>query len=304
MRSLGRQAGKIHAEGRKLRRNSSTIGALAVALVSALAVFACDEDVRPGSGQGSGGGEGPSACTRQALSSALDAYFTALAAHDPSKLSLASGVKYTEKGAQVPVGQGLWQTAGAVKFTRRAIDAKTCNVVAQAVLPKSGRDIVYGVRLKLAGGQISEIETIPVEPGDYFGGTSPSGLLSTRGDDWETPIPAADRMSRDEMTLVLDRYFKLFPGGACNFADTCERRENGASFGNCSFLLSCSNRDPAAVSSAMAPRLHVLDEEAGIAVGFVMWTGQYADFHMFKLRGRKVAAVHAVLAQAAQSGWD
>ena len=50
-------------------------------------------------------------------------------------------------------------------------------------------------------------------------------------------------------------------------------------------------------------RLSVIDVDAGIGVGFTMFQGKYTDFHMFKVRGGEVHGVHAVLAEAAQSGW-
>lgn len=242
-------------------------------------------------------------CTRELLSSTLDTYFAALAAHDPSQVPLATDVKYTEKGVEMNVGEGMWQTAGAVAFQRAALDTQTCTVVAESVVPDGDTDLVYGVRLKLVEQQITEIETLPVEEGDYFGGTEPASLISTADDDWETLLAEADRPTREEMSLVIERYFRLFPAGGCNFGD-CERRENGRSYGSCSSFLSCSDTDPATVTDGMIPRLHVLDVEAGIAVGFVMWMGDYIDFHMFKIRGGEVVGVHAVLAEADSSGWD
>jgi hypothetical protein len=55
--------------------------------------------------------------------------------------------------------------------------------------------------------------------------------------------------------------------------------------------------------TGMKNRLSVLDVEAGIAVGFTMFQGRYTDFHMFEARGGEVHGVHAVLAEADQSGW-
>ena len=59
-----------------------------------------------GAGRGGGGGTAAggtggatTACTRELLKSTITAYFTALAAHNPSTLPLASNVKFTENGA-------------------------------------------------------------------------------------------------------------------------------------------------------------------------------------------------------------
>jgi hypothetical protein len=56
--------------------------------------------------------------------------------------------------------------------------------------------------------------------------------------------------------------------------------------------------------ATMTARLHVVDVEAGISVGFTMFTGTYTDFHMFKVRSGLVHGVHAVLASASSSGWN
>jgi hypothetical protein len=86
------------------------------------------------------------------------------------------------------------------------------------------------------------------------------------------------------------------------FASDCERFENGFTPGKCMLGLSCSMSMQMS-RTGMKNRLSVLDVEAGIAVGFTMFQGRYTDFHMFKVRGGEVHGVHAVLAEADQSGW-
>jgi hypothetical protein len=46
----------------------------------------------------------------------------------------------------------------------------------------------------------------------------------------------------------------------------------------------------------MTARLHVVEVEAVISIGFTMFAGTYTDFHMFKVRGGQVHGVHAILA--------
>ena len=67
----------------------------------------------------------------------------------------------------------------------------------------------------------------------------------------------------------------------------------------------CSRRQPTRTSV----RLHVIDVDAGIAVGFTLFYGivvggPYIDFHMLKVRNGQVVAVHAVLAAGEDSGWE
>ncbi|HTU62842.1 MAG TPA: hypothetical protein VMF89_30490, partial [Polyangiales bacterium] len=74
---------------------------------------------------GSAGTVAADGCTRALLQSQIDAYFTALAAHDPSSLPLADNVKFTENGEQQELGkEGLWSTAGAVQHVHSALDTE------------------------------------------------------------------------------------------------------------------------------------------------------------------------------------
>ena len=62
----------------------------------------------------------PPTCERQCLIGFVDRYLDALVAHDPSRLPLVKDVKYTENGAQLQLGDGLW---GTVQARRRATAA-------------------------------------------------------------------------------------------------------------------------------------------------------------------------------------
>jgi hypothetical protein len=51
-------------------------------------------------------------------------------------------------------------------------------------------------------------------------------------------------------------------------------------------------------------RYPVADLEAGIAVGWVLFSGGLLDFHMFKLKGGKIQFINAVVGPSATSwGW-
>lgn len=124
-------------------------------------------------------------------------------------------------------------------------------------------------------------------------------------DDWETVLPEDQRPTREQLMRIITRYFGQFPAGACNFDQTgCKRYENGFTPGACDLGLSCSmSMGSGGGRSGMMTRLTVLDVEAGIAVGFTMFAGQYTDFHMFKIREGQVQGLHAVLANASGPGW-
>jgi hypothetical protein len=259
-----------------------------------------------GGNAGSGGTGGSTTCTRQLLSTTTDAYFTALAAHNPATLPLASNVKFTENGEVMTLGQGgLWQTAGMLVYKHTAIDVQECSAMSQAVVPDGNTNIPVAVRLKLASGQITEIETIAVRSGDYPLAASNTAALAASGDmvGWDDTVPMADRQTRDELVGWMNKYFRMFPAGVCNTTSACRRIENGGGNFMCSAGGSCSPNQPGPNDDELVPRLILADVEIGVGIGFTMFQGQYTDMHMFKMTGDQVHGVSAVLGEAGSPGW-
>ena len=259
----------------------------------------------PSSTGGAGGGD----CSRDFLKSTLAAYFTALAAHSATGLPLADTVKATENGKAIMVGQdGLWKTAGAVKYYKSALDTDGCNTASEAVVPEGGSDLPVALRLKIVGQKITEIETIAVRAGDYqvSGADYPSKpdaiIMSDTTVMWEAAVPAAMRNTPTEMNAWMSKYFKGFPAGVCNPDASCKRLENGNSPGACSLGASCQSGDP--TGNVIKSHAIFSDAETGIGVGFDLFPGTNADMHLFKMYGGKVYAVHAVLGAATSTGWD
>ena len=261
-----------------------------------------------GTATGGGGGSGTSACTRDLLKSAITAYFSALAAHSAATLPLADNVKFTENGKVMALGDGLWKTAGAVKYTQSALDVETCMSGTHAVVPEGSMDIPLALRLRLVNQKITEIETIAVRPGDYkLSGTTyasnPAAIITANSTVmWETPPAAAQRNSRAELIAWIDKYFRMFPRGVCNTVSSCKRLENGGGSFNCTDGASCSPGQPTG-TPAMTPRALLADPDTGIGVGMTMFMGN-TDMHMFKMYGGQVYAVHAILGGATSSGWE
>ncbi len=258
-----------------------------------------------GTGQGGAGGNNAE-CTRQLLQNTVDAYFEALAAHDPSTLPLADDVKFTENGEVVELGEmGMWTTAGALVYSQTALDTMECMSVSQAVVPDGAMDIPFALRLKLESQKITEIETIRVRPGDYSVASDTQALMASAGSvHWEDPVPADQQNSREEIFNWMDKYYRVFPNGVCNTSGDCTRIENGGGSFSCSAGASCSAGPPGAGQAALNPRLILVDTERGLGIGFTMFQGTYTDTHMFKMYGGQVYGVSAILASADSSGWD
>jgi len=257
-----------------------------------------------------GAGDGTSTgCTRELLKSTIDAYFTALAAHDPSTLPLSDGAKFTENAkSSKPADAPLWKTAGPVKYTHSALDTETCSSATEAVVPDGSVDIPLALRIKITNQKITEIETIAVRPGDYkvsgqnFASNTAALIASNASVKWEEPVPADKRATRAELTGWMDKYYRQFPAGVCNTSSSCIRIENGGGSFMCSAGASCSSGSGGG-QLALTPRLIFADVESGLGVGFTMFQGN-TDMHLFKMSGGQVQGVSAILGAAGNSGWD
>jgi hypothetical protein len=82
----------------RLFRGALLLSALCIALAS------------PAAAQGT-------ACDRACLTGIADAYFAAIAAHDPAKAPVAPNAKFTEQTQVLKVGEGLWKTASEAPTT-------------------------------------------------------------------------------------------------------------------------------------------------------------------------------------------
>jgi len=278
-------------------------------------------------------------CSREALKALVDQYFAALAAHDPSGLPLAPNVRSTENGVEVAVGKGLWQTAGKALLRRVLVDTRQCGIHASAVLeepftsttvgpanafsgkkplPAEGtvRPILFGVRLRVEGGRISESESIIAREREFA--FDADGVLATKDQDWESLLPPEERSSRLAMVAAADDYFGMFaaaPVVHTPFASPCDRWENGmfATAGGTALpgedgkaapmrAHDCSPKG--LVISNHGPRRFLVDVEAGVVVAFVHFAGSLPDFHVFKMRNGKVERINAVVGPlSASMGW-
>jgi hypothetical protein len=264
-------------------------------------------------GAAGSGGAPSSECTRALLDGLLDDYFAALSAGVPSTLPLAANLKFTENAEIAQIGMtDFWMNAGDTKYSQRALDTQACSAAAQAVIPEAGTDLPVAVRIKVQGGELTEIETIIVRPGDYTASfavdSNPAAIIAGADDiGWHDEVPAAQRATRQQLTSWIDKYFRAFPAGVCNVTSACRRLENGGGDFSCGAGASCSDSTPTS-GGTFEPRVIVVDEVRGIAAGFTIFdymTTGHLDVHMIKMSGGQVHAVHAILRNTdGESGWD
>ena len=103
-------------------------------------------------------------CDRECLRGMLTSYLNAVVAHDPKALPLAANARFTENTVEKPIGEGLWKTAsGLGTFRQDIIDVRQGVAGTHIVIEENGTPVLFQVRLKVASGRISEIDSTVVE---------------------------------------------------------------------------------------------------------------------------------------------
>jgi hypothetical protein len=172
-------------------------------------------------------------CDRACLLAMMQKYLDALVAHDATKIPTASTLKYTENGVVAKLGDGLWTTASMLVAGERLdfADPTAGQVASQLVVNENGTTpVIYMARLKVAGGEITEIETMAVrQSGAANGFFQPANLKPQPV--FTQAIDPSMRMTRDQLTTVMNDYLDYLDGkktGAMVPFDTnCARYENG-----------------------------------------------------------------------------
>jgi hypothetical protein len=254
------------------------------------------------------------ACTREGLKAITAKYFTALEAHNPSSLPLASGVKYTENGLAVAVGKGAWESAGKTTFKRGMVDTQKCGSQTQAIIDENGKPMLYGVRLKIDKEKISEIEAIVVRGKEVL---DVPAILATKDQDWEGILPPEQRSSRLSMMAIADDYFELFVQkqprkvSVLSYGKVCDRWENGMQTTkggtNQGVKMPAHSCSPVGFADMThSPRRFLIDEETGTVVAYTLFNNVWPDFHMFKIRNGQVDYIQAYFEYSKQYktiGW-
>jgi hypothetical protein len=170
----------------------------------------------------------PDPCDRTCLKALVDSYLAALVAHDPSRVPLASNLKFVENTVPLHAGDGFWKTATALPTTFKIYvpDPVTEQVGFIGVMQEGDQTVELGLRLKLHKGKIIEAEHLvarQLRPTSLPNLQAPRpGLLAV--------VPPAERSSHEELLKIGATYYDALvnsDGHAAPFADDCLRRENG-----------------------------------------------------------------------------
>jgi hypothetical protein len=272
-------------------------------------------------------------CDRACLDDLVDRYLEALVAHDASRLPLRQGVRFTENGQTLRLGDGLWGSAEALGDYRLHFDDPEAGSAAYfGTIRESGRTVLLALRLKVDGRRISEIETLvsrsspdPASSG-HRDVTPPAPMLVA-------PLKDSERRPRADMSAIANSYFEGLEqatAAVTPFEPDCKRRENGTvTAGNPDSprpmgKLSCGDQFATGFSSFITEvrgrRFPLVDSERGLVLAFVSFdhSGKIKDVkltdgsmlhvpppfdapfsflmaELFKIRNGRIARVEAVL---------
>jgi hypothetical protein len=256
------------------------------------------------------------ACDRNCLTRMVDEYLAAMVKHDPAGLPLAPNDKFTENTGKIDVGDGLWVGASNVSTTFRiyAADPVSGQVGFMGVLKEFGKPVLLVLRLKVANGQITEIEHIVVRQVGGFGpyGTPGHMNLETSRPAFAETVPPSERVPREEMVRIANSYFDAIEqtnGKTAPFADDCVRHENGAqtttwdtpdpladAVTNAISALGCASQidsgELSYITRIQPRRLLIVDEEKGLVFSFPMFV------HRAVVRSVKLTGVPGIQSHA------
>jgi hypothetical protein len=176
------------------------------------------------------------ACDRNCLTGIAEKYLVALAAHDPAKAPMPKGTRYTENAVPLTLPDGLWRTATSIgPYRLFVVDEREGSIGFFIKALENGAPALVSTRLRVAGGKITEIESLVSRQSDTLGGT-PSTLRDDKLGDapraqFLREIPVAQRLPRAQLASIANSYFtgleNNFGDEVPPFADDCYRLENG-----------------------------------------------------------------------------
>ena len=99
-------------------------------------------------------------CNRECLRGFITQYLSAMVAHTPGALPVATTVRFTEDTVDMKLGDGLWKQASKIRPYRLDIlDVARGVAASQVVVEEAGSPVMLILRLKVADKKITEVET-------------------------------------------------------------------------------------------------------------------------------------------------
>jgi hypothetical protein len=223
------------------------------------------------------------------LKTTLNQYLDAMVQHNPAAAPLSAGFRQTENAMVRRPGTGLWQSAKALgKLQRRYFDAESGQAGYFGTLEEASGTSIATLRLKVEDRKITEAEWVLSRKGDPGLGPLGGGQANAAYSDpdyliahapAERVAPKAERLSRADMAAIANSYFdglSAHDGTLIVAHPGCVRVENGTlttqrpiqggGSSDCT-----SNGAMANIFAVTARRYPIVDEEAGVVLGLVLF---------------------------------
>ena len=226
------------------------------ALFAALAIAAGVSGVTEGAA-----GAAPVACDRTCLEGFVNRYIDALVAHDPAKIPVTADVRFVENGVQLPLGSALWKTAsGRGTYSHYFADTTAEQAGFIGTLREHGQGMILVLRLAVRDGKIADIEQLAIRARnvDEYEKLKIDPL-------WLAPVPEAQRLSRDRLAALVNRYYTGMQGNDPHgdysfFHKDCNRVEHGRQ---------TTNNAPSNYGHSDIPNFVTMGCEAQFQTGFL-----------------------------------
>lgn len=150
------------------------------------------------------------ACDRGCLTGYVDRYFDALAAADAARVPLAPDAKITANGRSTGLAETFWGGAERTVYRWDIVNERLGDTGTEAVVENAdGSKTMLMVRLKIAGGTITEIETIKCDEGEADRLWDPDNLTEV-SPALELSIREAERDSYYGLIAAAESYWRAF----------------------------------------------------------------------------------------------
>jgi hypothetical protein len=178
------------------------------------------------------------ACDKTCLEHIGDQYRAAYVKHDPGLAPFAKNVRFTENNVEMQFPDASWDTVTEEVGPALTIsDPSTGNVGIYTTTIQNDTPGFLAIRLKIAGGKITEIEHILSTKRNLSGPPTPIGEVRefSHDPDLAKTVPAAERATRAELVTLANGYFSTLEHNngeirGTRFSPDASRSENGKKF--------------------------------------------------------------------------
>ncbi|HEU4619707.1 MAG TPA: hypothetical protein VFV10_16840 [Gammaproteobacteria bacterium] len=267
-------------------------------------------------------------CDRECLRGMMTTFLYALVKHDASKVPVADNVRVTEDAVEKPLAKvGLLNTVTRLRGYRQdIIDEREGMAGADVVVEEVGAPVLLVVRLKVADGKITEIETVATR-------SRTEGLIFNI-DGLSTPTeemnyaPRPEQLASREDAIKAALHYptglnaaKTFAAVNAPFAPDAYRLENGQVMAGpkCTFAPGCQNIATQSLAvferlGDVSTRVIGVDERMGIVWLRMAWGArqeggdQLTVWESFKVYDGQIHAVEAFMKilpfELRSGGWE